>query len=244
MVWHEAGEIVNDAAIEIGLPPWSDPYQDTDPNAIQMRGLLKSAGRELLLMRNWTYLRKEAAILTVQGQSAYPLPSDFRRMIDQSGWNRTNRLPLGGPLSPQEWQFLKARLVGVVFTVLFRPMNQEIVLYPDVNTPGGYDIRYEYESLYWVSTDATPTVLSSDAPATDTDLVWFDPLLITRALKVAFLRAKGLETIAAEQDFATTLNAVMGSDSPGKVLNLHHGFSDPSAVPIGNQSIPITGFGS
>jgi hypothetical protein len=244
MAWTvTAGEVVNDAAVEVGLADSADPFASTDANVVQLCRLLKSCGRELVMARNWTYLRKEHTFTTVQGTSNYSLPTDFFRMYDQSGWNRTNRLPLGGPLSPQEWQFLKARLVGVVFTVLFRPMNGEMNLYPDTNTPGGYSIAFEYGSKYWLSSDATPTVLSKDAPTASTDVVWFDPLLITRSLKLAFLKAKGLDTTGAEQDYAASLNAAMGADAPNKVLNLHRGPMDPSAVLIGGQSVPITGFG-
>jgi len=239
-----AGNIVNDAAVEVGLERLTDPFGSYDANYVQLVRLLKSCGRELVQARNWTYLRKEHTFTTVQGTSAYDLPVDFLRMYDQSGWNRTNRLPLGGPLSPQEWQYLKARLVGVVFTVLFRPMNRQIHLYPDTNTPGGYVIAFEYGSSYWLSSPATPTVLSLDAPADGSSIVWFDPLLMVRSLKLAFLKAKGFDTTAAEQDYATTLSAVMGMDAPSKVLSLNRVNMDPSAVLLGGQSVPITGFGS
>jgi hypothetical protein len=244
MAFDTAANIINDAAVEIGLNPVADPFAAYDGNFIQLARLLRSCGRELVQSRDWTYLRKEHAFTTVQGTSAYDLPSDFLRMYDQSGWNRTNRLPLGGPLSPQEWQYLKARLVGVVFTVLFRPMNRQIHLYPDVNTPGGYAIAFEYGSSYWVSSPAAPTVLSSDKPTENDSIIWFDPLLMVRALKLAFLKAKGLDTTAAEQDYAITLNAAMGMDAPSKVLNLNRTSMDPSSVMIGGQSVPITGFGS
>jgi hypothetical protein len=129
MAWDTAGSIINDAAIEIGLAPVADPYTSTDPNYIQMCGLLKSVGRELVHQRQWNHLRGEHTFTTVLGQSVYPLPDDYHNMIDQTWWNRTNRLPLGGPMSAQEWQYLKARLVGVVFTVLFRPMEGAITLH-------------------------------------------------------------------------------------------------------------------
>lgn len=244
MAFDTAGNIVNDAAVEVGLEPSADPFGSYDGNYIQLVKLLKSCGRELVQARNWTYLRKEYTFTTVQGTSTYDLPADFLRMYDQSGWNRTNRLPLGGPLSPQEWQYLKARLVGVVFTVLFRPMNRQIHLYPDTDTPGGYTIAFEYGSSYWLSSAATPTVLGYDAPIAGDNVVWFDPLLMVRSLKLAFLKAKGLDTTAAEQDYAATLNAAMGMDAPSKILNLNRTSMEPSAVMLGNHSVPITGFGS
>ena len=149
MSFTTAGDIVNEAAVEIGLSAVSDPYASTDPNFVQLRQLLKSLGREIVHTRRWTILRRERSFTTVQGQAIYPLPADFHEMLPQTWWNRTNRLPVGGPLSPQEWQYLKARLVGVVFNVLFRPMQGIIELYPDTNTPGGYNVVFEYQSEWW-----------------------------------------------------------------------------------------------
>jgi hypothetical protein len=99
------------------------------------------------------------------------------------------------------------------------------------------------DGLVWTYT-AQGSEANDDEPQNSTDQVWFNPLLLVRALKLAFLKAKGLDTTAAEQDYAATLNAAEGLDSPGKVLSLNHGFQDPSATPIGNQSVPITGFGA
>lgn len=310
MAFDTAANIINDAAVEIGLGSVTDPFTSQDANFAQLCRLLKSCGRELVMARNWTYLRKEFTFTTVANKSVYSMPTDFLRMYDQTGWNRTNRLPLGGPLSPQEWQYLKARLVGVVFTVLFRPMNRTIAVYPDTNTPAGYQIAFEYGSNYWVQsttasnpytawsgvtvyalgdtvrhaatgcgfwtvlysvtavgasspatavpspaigqsyTDSAGNIWSYNegttlaAPSASADIIWFDPLLMVRSLKLAFLKAKGLDTTAAEQDYASTLQSVMGMDAPGKVLNLNRTSMDPSSVLVGGQSVPITGFGS
>jgi hypothetical protein len=245
MSWPTAGKIVSDAAVEIGLNANADPYASNDPNIVQMCQLLKSLGRELVLSRNWTYLLKTHLFTTVQGTPNYSLPTDFRRMLDQTWWNRTNRLPVGGPLSPQEWQYLKARLVGVVFNVLFRPQDGQIELYPDVNTPGGYQIAFEYETKYWVSSAATPAVLAYDAPRNSDDLVWFDELLLTQGLKFKMLQAKGFDTSAAKFEYINTLEAIKGTDAWSPKLNATRGGPIGIVDPlIGGQSIPITGYGS
>jgi hypothetical protein len=126
----------------------------------QFAALLKKAGRDLVDESNWTHLRQEYALMTQstadattnnqQTWGAYPLPADWRNMIDQSGWNRTTRLPLGGPLSEQAWQFLNSRLAGVVFTVLFRPMQGLLYLYPAGGLPAGQEIVASYKSSWWV----------------------------------------------------------------------------------------------
>lgn len=299
MSFTTAGDIINEAAVEVGLSAVSDPYSSTDPNIVQMRQLLKSLGREIVHTRKWTILRRERSFTTVAGQGSYPLPADFHEMLNQTWWNRTNRLPVGGPLSPQEWQYLKARLVGVVFNVLFRPMQNVIELYPDTNTPGGYEIAFEYQSEWWVKgtvgawagstafakdtcvsksgnvyvcttggtsgatgptgtgieisdgscvwdfVSTTATLLTtSDAPKEASDEVIFDPLLMIRGLKLAFMKAKGFDTVALQQDFNRTLDSVKGHDSPAPTLSASRrgvgGLYDPL---IGGQSVPITGYG-
>ena len=247
MAFGTVGEIINDTALEVGLggsvSTVPDPFASTDPNVLQLIALLKSSGRELTRERNWNYLRKEHSFTTVLGQSVYSLPNDYHNMIDQTWWNRTNRLPLGGPLSAQEWQYLKARLVGVVFTVLFRPMDRAITIYPDTNTPAGYDIAFEYNSAFWVSRTGAPDTTIADEPTLSSDLVWFDPLLMIRGLKLAFLKAKGFDTTSAQQDWNMSLDYVKGNDAPSPVLSLNRsqmGFREPL---IGSQSVPITGFG-
>jgi hypothetical protein len=247
MAWETAGSIINDAAVECGLPESSDPFNGQDPNYSQLARLFKSCGREMVHLKNWTHLRKEHLFTTVQGVSAYVLPDDFHNMYDQTWWNRTNRLPLGGPLSPQEWQFLKSRLAGVVFTVLFRPMEGQIVLYPDTNTPGGYDIAFEYHSSYWTTPigqfgtyGSTP---SSDTVTASTDRVFFDPLLMTKMLKWKFLAAKGFDTTAAQQEFTAMLDAVKGHDTPSPILSLNRNRGLRIDPLLGQQNVPITNFG-
>src|SRR3954468_3046330 len=45
--WDTVAEIVSDTAIELGLisAPIADPFASTDPNILQLLGLLKSGGR-------------------------------------------------------------------------------------------------------------------------------------------------------------------------------------------------------
>lgn len=244
--WATAGEIVNAAAVEVGLSDCSDPFASIDPNIKQLCWLLKSLGRRIVTIRFWTHLRAEHTFTTVALQSTYPLPTDFRRMVDQTWWNRTNRLPVGGPLSAQEWQYLKARLVGVVFNVLFRPMDRLISLYPDTTTPGGQVIAFEYESSYWVSRTGTPDTASLDAPTLSSDLVWFDKLLLIAGLKLDFLKAKGFDTTSAQQDYNLALEAAKGVDSISPIISITRGAGMRGVVDplIGTQSVPITGFGS
>lgn len=144
-----AGSIIAAVATQVGLSAGSDPYVSTDQNIQQMCALLSDCGGELWRLNEWTQLQQSVSFTTVAGIGRYPLPDDFGAMVNQAQWNRSNRLPMAGPLSPQLWQYLKAAQVGVVFNVLFRPAQNQLWLYPDTNTPGGYNIAFEYRSRYW-----------------------------------------------------------------------------------------------
>ena len=164
MDWPTVAEVINDAAVELGLGQVSDAFGSSDANVQQLLGMLKSGGKDLVQQNNWPHLQKEYLFTTVAGQFYYPLPADFQEMIDQTGWNRTTRLPLGGPLSPQEWQYLASRLTGVVFTVLFRPQQQMMHLYPNNgNLTAGYVIAYEYWSRNWIAQSAATPAWAAGA---------------------------------------------------------------------------------
>ena len=240
-----AGQIINDALVEVGLTAVTDPFAESDSNVVQMCTFLKSLGREVTHQHDWTILRKEATFTTVQGTSTYALPSDFHEMYDQTGWNRTNRLPLGGPLSAQEWQYLKSRLVGVVFTVLFRPMAGQIYIYPDNPTPGGYDVAYEYKSDgCWKVAVGGGLFVYRDYPSDSADICLFDTLMMSRGLKLAWLKAHSFDTTSAQQDFDQALMFSKGQDSFVPVLNLNNRSMLRGIDPLlGQQNVPITGYG-
>ena len=243
--WETVQQIVETTAMDVGLgDAGNDVMASTDANIMQLCSLLKNMGRNLVHFRNWQHLRKEYTFTTVAGQSIYPMPADFMNMIDQTWWNRTNRLPVGGPITGQEWQFLRARLVGVVFNVLFRVQQRQIYVYPVTSTPGGYEIAFEYNSAYWISTTGTPDTATANAPTLSTDYVWYDPFLMVRGLKLAFLKAKGFDTTAAQQDYNEALSLVQAHDSPMAKLSLTSRNIVGIEPLIGQQSVPITGFGS
>jgi hypothetical protein len=251
-----AGEIINDAAMEVGLggsyTTPGDPYASTDSNVLQLCQMLKSAGREMVKTRNWSYLRRECTITTVAGVSNYALPADFLNMIDQTGWVRTTRLPMAGPVSPQEWQYLKARLVGITLTILFRPLNRTIQIFPDgANAPGGLDLAFEYQSRYWCGGDATVTAgvvadavvtfPTADAPTATADVIWFDKWMMSRLLKLRFLEDKGLPTASAERAYLRAFDMASSDDSQAPIRNLGRG---DFGLLLGERNVPYTGFGS
>lgn len=227
-----AGSIINDAASELGLGTQPDPYSSSDPNFQQLVAFLKSRGQEIVHSHDWRHLITEWNFTTgtgepLPGAGIYALPGDFEEMVDQTGWDRTRRRPLGGPLSPEEWQYLKAWQVGVIFTALFRLNTNELWLYPQP-PPAGINIALEYKSSSWVIPVAqagnagdynTLGPAGSDTPAATGDICLFDPLLLRYAVKLAWKKEKGFDTSAAQQDYDSTFEKVIGHTTGAPVLS-------------------------
>jgi hypothetical protein len=237
-------QVVSRAARELGLvsADISDPFASTDANIKQMCSLLTDVGDEIVRERRWTQAINEQTFTTVSGTDSYPLPADFLRMVPQTAWNRTNRLPVGGPVDSEEWQYLRSRLVGITFNVILRKWQGVWRLFPtSPNTPGGYQIALEYMSSYWVAVAAAPTVGAKDAPTLSTDVLLFDRHLMKRALKFWFLKAKGFPSQAVEDDYLKALEQVMDDDAAARV----HYLSRPQSLDplLGQQNIPFTNFG-
>src|SRR5216684_4325339 len=172
--------------------------------------------------------------------SDFALPTDFNAMLDQTMWNRTNRLPAGGPLTGQEWSYLAGRLTGIVFTVLFFPTLNLIRLFPNKDPSGGFIIAYKYASSFWVSATGgtTPT---ADAPTANTDILYFGKGLMMHKVKLLWLRNKGFDTSIAQREYDDSFERAANADGSAAKLNLRGplGF-DPL---IGIANIPITGYG-
>ncbi len=102
---------------------------------------------------------------------------DFGFMINQTGWDRTNNISLGGPLSAQDWAYLKGRdLSSNTLYASFRINTGKFHIYP-VPPPNGLNINYEYISINWATNGGNPEtrqseiILGSDKPLFDKTLI-------------------------------------------------------------------------
>jgi hypothetical protein len=204
-------DILTDVGAELGLGTLTSVYPSTDATVTQMQALLKALGRSLVLAYPWLQNLIPLTFTTTSATS-YTLPADFLRMENGTGWNRSTRQPLQ-PVSPQEWEALTAGAITVGMPVLFRPRLTNDVsdgCVPRLEllaTPtSGQTIALQYRSSYWLASGAQQTA-GSDTPSAPTNVVRIDSLLFGRALKLAWLRQKGFESTAAQQDFEDALAA-------------------------------------
>lgn len=216
--WKTVAEIVSDAAIELGIAARdiADPFASSDSNIAQMLRLLKSGGRDLAKQRDWTHLQKEYTFVTAVGVSTYPLPSDYRKMVDDSQWNRTSQRPLGGPVTGQQWQMLKARSVTSTVALWFRIWQGQLFLKDPADAQ---TIAFEYQGLSWIKPNGqqSPT---SETPTAFNDVVCFSSSLAVTRLKRDFRRNKKQNSDAEDADYDAALNASENEDAVGRTIYL------------------------
>lgn len=235
-----AANVINSAAKELALvsSAVADPWASTDENILQLTALLTRAGRMLVRARPWSHLVQEYTFSTVNGTASYALPTGFERFRDSTAWNRDTTMPMGGPLNSAQWQAVKAQTSSGMVVRPFRIQGNLLYIYP---TPSAAEtIAYEYVSRYWVMPTGQTSPTTDEATAT-TDTIWLDEPLVVAALKLAFRRAKGFDTTAAQAEFDEVYSAAAGGDGAAPVLHL----TSPSGVVLlSDANVPDTGYGS
>ena len=236
-----ANDIMNRAAVEVGLVRSNDPVADFDESYEQLEELLNGAGQELVELFAWQLLTKKFQVITADTDTGtYDLPDDFSYMIDQTGWEHSNRVAIGGPLSAQDWTYLAGRdLVSQSIYASFRLLDNKFDIYPQP-PPDGLDIYFEYIGRNWVQEAGGGNL--RDTVGTGSDVVLYEPILIIKFLKAKFLEAKGFDASAARLEFENMMNSRTGKDTGAAILsasNNSRGF--PFLHPYYNTS--DTGYG-
>jgi hypothetical protein len=230
MQYWSALKVVQQAMIEMGLPKPLQITASEDVTVQQMLALLNRAGSDLVLGFPWEQLIKQHIIETVDGTAEYPMPDDWSYFIDQTQWDRTNHWPLLGPKTAQEWQWLKGGLLSSGPRLRYRVVSGKFEVWPvpsATNTPTNgsdgafvpWDLAMEYVSSNWLqSTDLNNTYYPE--VVADTDLVMFDPWVISAYLKLKYWEAKGLDTSAYTKDFVGVWEARIGKNKGAPMLTL------------------------
>ena len=247
-----ASDIINRVAAEVGIQPTTDPYASDDPKFIQLQYLLNTAGEELTWSHPWEFLIKEHQFTTSAGDpdanppipadtGVYDLPSDFLYLLNQTGWEHSSTVPIGGPLSPQDWTYLKGRnLAQNTLYASFRISDGKFNVYPHP-PPSGLDLNYEYISKNWVVDSVNPLV-RVDRVRFGSDKPLFDRTLISRYLKLKYLESAGFDTTKAQDDFNQSFSFQIGKDKAAQIVNI--GTESRNYPYLSVANISDTGFGT
>ncbi|UUX38883.1 hypothetical protein NTJ56_08790 [Burkholderia contaminans] len=171
------------------------------------------------------------------GQESYAIPSDADHFIQHTGWDRSFRWQLVGPLSPQEWQVLKSGISPTGPRLRFRIMGGQIYVNP---VPASLDnLVLEYYSTGWCQ---SATGVAQSAWAADTDTPVLQDRLFILGMLARFLNRKGFDSTQAQRDYDDAVDAAIGRAGGSRVLPLNARAEPP--VLLGSANVPDTGFGS
>jgi len=233
-----AGDIVNRAALEVGLASVGDPFSSTDPSFRQLFGLLNSGCQDLVAVAEWQQLQKQGTIATTGTPNQYAVPADFSHFIPQTGWKSGDFQGLGGPLNPQLWAIATGQNLASPIYISYRETQNQFWLYP-TDTAAGQTLNYEYIRRTWVVNGST----YRDRVEANDDIVQFEPVLVVNLLKWKFLSAKGFPSQDAKNDFLSSLSLWKGKGVSAPILSMARGKGrnfDPLLTPANAGD---TGFG-
>jgi len=231
--------IVDRALRSIGLPVPTSASGATDTLSVQIWALLTELGQELLDAHQWS-LRGPLIheFVTTPPELIYQLPTDFNRYIDVTGWDVANRLPLQGPLTAQEFAYIKARnLASTAYAIQWTIGSGQIQFTYVPATPS--TIRILYQGRHWVR-DGSNSNLYKDTIENDDDVCLYDPRLMVAMLRFRWRQAKGFNTTDLEQQYLKALENAKNADSPGRDLYIAATRRHPY---IGDSWISVAGGG-
>lgn len=174
-------------------------------------------------------------------QFAYPVPSDFAGVIDNSLWDRSRYWQMRGPYSPQEWQRVKSSILTQAtierrFRFLYINGTQYMAIQP-VPTDDGSLLVYEYVSTNWCQSVAGVGRTSWQA---DTDTGIVDEYLIELDLGWRLLRREGMAYDEERDEFERELDKAVARDGGAPLLSLASGYGN--AWLGGYQNVPDGNF--
>lgn len=227
--------LVNGAQDEIGLNRASTVVSSTDGNTRTLLAFAQTEGRELLERFAWPATQAEATHTTLnaefQGVMTTIAPG-FGYMINQSFWDRSLTQAVTGPLSPQEWQFLVARVTTGPYAS-YRLKAGGLYAYPA--PPAGNDWHFEYQTVNFCQSASD---VAQSAWVADTDTGILDENLMQLGVIWRFKKKNGLdyseEFRSYEQKIANETARVGGKP----VLNMAGGgYNTGVYVPEGSWSV-------
>ena len=139
--------IIQNSAQRLGLSSPSAAYGSADLQIIQLVALSQQEGKALMRRYPWQALLKEKTFTcTAAAAQTGAIASDYDRIVEESFFNRTQKRPVFGPISAQDWQFTQA-VVAATLVESYRVRGDSILITP---TPNGTDTyAYEYVSNLW-----------------------------------------------------------------------------------------------
>ena len=232
-------QIVQEFCQRTGLVKPLIVAQSQDDTLLQIMSLASEVAEDMVRRRAWTDLNYEATFASVatesQGLLTTLAPNGFRKILNETIFDRTQRLPIFGPVQPPEWQFDKA-VVNTGPYASYRIVRGELLISPV--PPAGHTYAFEYAS------DAAVRPAAGAAKqyfTADDDTFLLDKALLQLGLRWRWKEEKGLPYLESYRLYESAIAESAGGDGTKPTLSMSEGnpqIQPGIFVPSGNWSIP------
>jgi hypothetical protein len=222
-----------------GLPAPGFVAASQDAQVVQLLALANEVIEDLVDRWTWQDLVKEATFVTIagedQGAIATIAPSGFSRILQETIFNRTLRLPLFGPLAASQWQGLKA-LPNPGPNYQYRIRGGRLLFSPAGVV--GQTCAFEYASRNAaIGADS----IAKPAFTLDTDNFLLPESLLMAGLRWKWKAEKGLDYAEEFRRYEILANNAAGRDGTKPRLAMDGGCASAVPgifVPAGNWNVP------
>lgn len=213
-------QIVQQFCNENGLPAPAAVVGAADSHSIKLLAQVRKVLRELLRYRFPAQNVRVAWTTTVAGEDQGNwrdlVGDDMQSLSGDTFWDETTRLPIKGPLSPVEWQQLKA-LPAAGACYRFTIKADRILIHPAM--PAGRNLAISY---YTGKQVYSSTGELKSAVAADTDTFFYSDAIMIDGMSWCWRKAVGEEWESEYELWLGNVAAEAARDG-GKTLSLSPG---------------------
>lgn len=233
--------IVQEFCARTGLTPPTRVIGANDDLLTQLVGLANEICEDLVRRRQWTTLVTETVFNSVAGGDQGPMttiaPNGFLKVINDTIYDRTRRLPVFGPRNAQEWQAIKALPMSGPF-YQYRIRGGRLLIIPDM--PAGHVMAFEYASKNCVQDNTTATPTGKAYFTRDDDTFLLDEALLIKGIRWRWKEEKGLPYSESFREYEAAVAEAAGGDGSKTALSMHEPYPAVRPgifVPAGNWGI-------
>jgi len=211
-----AQQILTAAGQQLGLEVGTIGTLQTGQTGDQALALLNSLGDDLVKVYDWQFLMFTKDIQGDGVTSAFAMPTDFGRIVNQTEWAKNMKRPMQGPLTPQQWGWTQYGIVSAGVFFRYRILQGKFTIFP---TPSATEkFSFFYISKNWVYDPIG--LVYKDAITLGTDVPVFDRSLMITGLKQRLWAQKGFDTSVLSAEFDYQLAAEKGQNQGASEIAL------------------------
>ena len=217
-----AREIIRNVCGSLGLPRPNSLIGSNDSNIVRMLEMLHEEGGELAGRFDWQCFLWEATFTSVADEDQGlletiigPTGQTFKHIVQDTFWDRTRAVPVKGPLTPQQWQQVKAGSFVSPYTQ-YRLARNRLFMTPAPEA--GHTFAFEFKTREWLtSSDGT---IYRQRVESDEDVTIMDSDLIEAGIKWRWLRSQGLAYQELFNAYEAKVNIAISKDGGSKDKSL------------------------